>query len=232
MATPQPKRAAAADARMRLLDAAIDIFGRYGLAGASTRGLARAAGVNLQAINYYFGGKHGLYLAAADHLADQVRQHIVPIADQVRARLAEKASGRIGVEEARRLIVEMLSGMAVILFDDARTAYARFVVREQMDPTEAFDRLYEKMFEPQLAVALQLVGIVLGEDPRSQHVKVRTLSLIGSIVFFRVAHATAERQLGWTRTGPRELAVLRELVHEVVGALGPPQQTKTRRKRS
>jgi TetR/AcrR family transcriptional regulator, regulator of cefoperazone and chloramphenicol sensitivity len=231
MATPLTKRSEA-DARTRLLDAAIDIFGRYGLAGASTRRLARAAGVNLQAINYYFGGKEGLYLAAADHLADQVREHVVPIADRVRAQLADKASGRIGVEEARRLIVEMLTGMAFILFDEARTPYARFVVREQMDPTEAFDRIYEKMFAPQLALGLELVGIVLGEDPRSQHVKMRTLSLIGSLVFFRIAHATAERQLGWTRIGPRELAALRELILEVVGALGAQQKAKTRRKRS
>jgi AcrR family transcriptional regulator len=231
MATPLSKRAAA-DARRRLLDAAIDVFGRDGLAGASTRRLAHAAGVNLQAINYYFGGKRGLYLAAADHLAEQVREHIVPIADRVRARLADEASGRISPEEARQLIAGMLSGMAAILFDDARTPYARFVVREQMDPTEAFDRIYQGIFAPQLAIALELVGIVLGEDPSSQHVKMRTLSLIGSVVFFRIAHATAERQLGWTRIGPRELAALRELIREVVGALAAPRPAKTRRKKS
>src|SRR5579862_9588675 len=51
------------DLRLRLLEAAIDVFGRHGFDGASTRMLAKAAGVNLQAIPYHFGGKEGLYLA-------------------------------------------------------------------------------------------------------------------------------------------------------------------------
>ncbi|HEX6141368.1 MAG TPA: TetR family transcriptional regulator, partial [Geminicoccaceae bacterium] len=45
--------------RERLLLAAIDVFGRRGFE-ASTRELAGAAGVNLAAIPYHFGSKHGL----------------------------------------------------------------------------------------------------------------------------------------------------------------------------
>lgn len=51
--------------REKLLSASVDVFGRYGFDGATTRMLADAAGVNLQAIPYYFGGKEGLYIATA-----------------------------------------------------------------------------------------------------------------------------------------------------------------------
>lgn len=210
----------AAETRERLLKAAIDVFGRSGFAGASTRDLASAAGVNLQAITYYFGGKDGLYLAAADHLAEMLEGQLGPSATLVLARLADKTSAPIEAEEARRLLGEMLCGVTGILFDETWTPLARFVVREQMDPTEAFDRIYEKLLEPVLAIARRLVAVVLGEDPRSQRVRLRTLSLVGSVVFFRIAHATATRQLGWKRAGPRERAALRELIQEIVDTLG------------
>src|SRR3974377_1045109 len=76
------------DLRLRLLEAAIPIFGRYGFDGASTRMLARAAGVNLQAIPYHFGGKEGLYLAAADHIGTKIQAHVGSTAMKIRARLA------------------------------------------------------------------------------------------------------------------------------------------------
>ena len=40
------------DVRLKLLQAAIEVFGRHGFDGASTRMLSGAAGVNLQAIPY------------------------------------------------------------------------------------------------------------------------------------------------------------------------------------
>jgi AcrR family transcriptional regulator len=49
-----------ADARERILDAALAEFGAHGYAGARTAGIAARAGVNQQLISYYFGGKRGL----------------------------------------------------------------------------------------------------------------------------------------------------------------------------
>src|SRR3546814_4367559 len=66
------------ETRQRLLDAAIDVFGRRGYEGASTRALAGAAGANLAAIPYHFGGKEGLYLAAATHIAEQIGGRMGP----------------------------------------------------------------------------------------------------------------------------------------------------------
>ena len=54
----------AADARARLLQAAIRLFAHQGFAKTSTRELAEAAQVNVAAISYYFGDKAGLYRAA------------------------------------------------------------------------------------------------------------------------------------------------------------------------
>ncbi len=57
------KAAQAPEARQRLLEAALRLFSEHGLAGASTRAIAQAAGTNVAAIRYYFGDKQGLYRA-------------------------------------------------------------------------------------------------------------------------------------------------------------------------
>lgn len=51
------------EARNRLLDAALVLFGEKGFAKTSTREIALAAQVNVASISYYFGDKAGLYRA-------------------------------------------------------------------------------------------------------------------------------------------------------------------------
>lgn len=62
-----------ASAREKLLVTALELFGQYGFEGVSTRKLAERAGVNLQAINYYFVNKRGLYNAVADYVVECLR---------------------------------------------------------------------------------------------------------------------------------------------------------------
>jgi hypothetical protein len=63
---------------------------------------------------------------------------------------------------------------------------------------------------------------VLGEDPASEHVRLRTLALLGGVMVFRMAHAAVLKQLDWTTIGPRELDVVRTLVGELVASLDKP----------
>src|SRR5581483_10022848 len=57
----RPSTENAEDVRKKLLDAARDLFPRYGYRGVSSRQIGAAAGVNFAMIRYYFGGKPGLY---------------------------------------------------------------------------------------------------------------------------------------------------------------------------
>jgi AcrR family transcriptional regulator len=58
---PQERQADAERSRRQLLAAAFDEFSAKGYAGARVHEIAARAGVNKQLINYYFGGKEGLY---------------------------------------------------------------------------------------------------------------------------------------------------------------------------
>ena len=64
---PNKKRAPrhdGAEARQRLLGAALQLFAAKGFAKTSTREIAQSAEVNIAAIRYYFGDKAALYRAA------------------------------------------------------------------------------------------------------------------------------------------------------------------------
>lgn len=64
-ATPAERasRSDGAESRERILYAALRLFAEHGFAKTSTREIAKAAGVNIAAISYYFGDKAGLYSA-------------------------------------------------------------------------------------------------------------------------------------------------------------------------
>lgn len=210
--------------REKLLAASIDVFGRYGFDGATTRALADAAGVNLQAIPYYFGGKEGLYIAAADHIAALIAGHIAALRDRVRLRLdeVEKRGGSLDPDEARSLLTEILQTMARLFISRKSEAWARFLIREQMEPTEAFQRVYGGVMKPTLEVVGKLIGIILEEPPSSEHIRLRTLALLGNVMVFRMAHAAALAHLGWGSIGPREIDVIGDLVRELVASLSRP----------
>ncbi|TDD80162.1 TetR family transcriptional regulator [Actinomadura rubrisoli] len=68
---PEERKLDAERSRQRLLDAALDEFSAKGFAGARVQDIADRAGVNKQLINYYFGGKEGLYRALGRRWQEQ-----------------------------------------------------------------------------------------------------------------------------------------------------------------
>jgi AcrR family transcriptional regulator len=72
--------AGAQDVRAQLLEAARELFLKYGYRAVSSRQVAAAAGANPAMIHYYFGNKHGLYTA-------MLEQAIAPAISQLGAML-------------------------------------------------------------------------------------------------------------------------------------------------
>ncbi|MNY56541.1 putative DNA-binding transcriptional regulator [compost metagenome] len=72
---------------------------------------------------------------------------------------------------------------------------------------------------PMISMAGRLVGTILGEDPASEQVRLKTLSFVGSILVFRMAHAALLRQMQWDAVGPTELEMLQRHAASLVEAL-------------
>ncbi|MGO4385920.1 CerR family C-terminal domain-containing protein [Microvirga sp. 2YAF29] len=208
--------------RERLLTTSIDVFGRYGFDGATTRMLTDAAGVNQQAIPYYFGSKEGLYIATAEFIAEQISVHVSPMRDKVRGRFlkADEEGRPVEVAEARALLSQIVETVAALFVSEQSEPWARFIIREQMYPTEAFRRIYDAIMSPMFDVAGRLVGILLRDDPATEHIRLRTLSLLGSILVFRMARAAVMAKLGWETIGADQLLAIQAHARELVAAIG------------
>lgn len=214
--------------REKLLTAAIDVFGRNGFDATTTRALARAAGVNLQAIPYYFGGKRGLYIAAAEHIGALITAHTSNVRERVLARIrqADSQGPSIGPDEARQLLTDVLQRMVTMFIGPESEFWVRFMIREQAEPTEAFHRVYGHVMGPLLGLVGRLVATILGEDPASEHVRLRTLTLAGSVLIFRVARAAVVTHLGWEAVGPREIEAVRDLAAELAASVGTSAENR------
>ncbi|NEJ73495.1 CerR family C-terminal domain-containing protein [Rhizobium phaseoli] len=222
--TQTPLASARAEiARQKMLSAALDVFGRYGFDGASTRQLTEAAGVNLQAIPYYFGSKEGLYIATAEYLMARIDTHVGDMRARIGTHLMtlDAAGKSLSEAEARRFLTEILQTMVTLFVGKESESWARFLVREQMEPTEAFARVYQGIMRPMIEMGRRLIGVILREDPASEHVRLRTFTLIGSILVFRVTHAAVLAQMEWDAVGAEQVEILRGLAAELVDVLGP-----------
>jgi TetR/AcrR family transcriptional regulator, regulator of cefoperazone and chloramphenicol sensitivity len=217
--SPQPVRAERGEeTRQRLLQAAIEVFGRQGFE-AGTRALTKRAGVNLAAIPYHFGSKQGLYVAAAEHIAAQIRARIGPALERARHELEDQGGAPLDAARARVLLRHLLEAFARMLVQAESASWARFIIREQMEPSEAFERLYGGLIQPTFGTIAALVGRITGGDPEDEAVRLQVPKLIGQVLIFRAARATVLRGLGWSGIGEREFAAISGLIQTSIDAL-------------
>jgi AcrR family transcriptional regulator len=191
----------------RLIEVAIDLFGREGMNAVGTRAVADAAGAQMSAITYHFGGKEGLYLACARRIAAEMQERTAPLLSQALA----ACSGSGGAAEARTAILALLGGFADIMMNDDLAPTARFIVREQMSPTPAFAILFDAM-QPLIERMHQLLQRISGNRLSHDQVRIRTLALFGQALAFRFARATLMRATGWQSVGAAEISGVRAVV--------------------
>jgi TetR/AcrR family transcriptional regulator, regulator of cefoperazone and chloramphenicol sensitivity len=189
-----------------LLETAIDQFGRFGFEGASTREIARASGTAMSSITYHFGGKQGLYLAAAEHIARAIR------AQQDESVERALAAGRTSPEAAVTALAGILDGLAQMMLRPETEAWSRFIIREQQAPTEAFDRLFNIAMQPILDAFLELIGSARPDLDRRAAGTMGIL-LFGQAMVLRAGRASVCRALGIDHIDDEAAAMLRARLH-------------------
>jgi TetR/AcrR family transcriptional regulator, regulator of cefoperazone and chloramphenicol sensitivity len=170
------------DTRRRILEAALEIFATEGYEGTSTRLLAERAGVNLPAIQYYFGSKEGLYRAVIEQLIQDKEAYMAPLAPKVRAALADRETP---AETLIALLCEMLEKFVELISGGPQHESRRlFYARAEIEQTAGLDLLHKNgmrlIFEP----CLSLVARVLDTSTEDQQTVLRTLALMGQVTIF------------------------------------------------
>jgi AcrR family transcriptional regulator len=205
------------DTRRRILETALALFSSGGFEGTSTRDIAERAGVNLPAIQYYFGSKEGLYRAAIAHIGDQALQAIEPIAARIWRALD---AGTPTQPELIALLCEMINALISLFLDDSlpeRESRSLFVSRVEVEHTAALDPLNEVMRQHLLAPSSALVGRLLNRPADDEQVVLRTLMILGQAKIF--CSRSVMRGLGWNAIGESRVRAVQSLVNEHTSAI-------------
>ncbi len=220
-AARQRRRAAAAGyargehTRRRLLEAGIELFGQLGYERASTRAIARRAGVSLPALQYYFGGKEGLHLACGEYLTADVRTRLDPAAARVRVALANPQLSRADLLELLRALLEpFLEATAA----ERPESWALFFARAEGEQTVAFEAIFQQIAGGLLALVREIIGRILGRPPQAPEVSIRAVFTVGQLALVRRARPIMLRALGWPDFEGARLQTLKEVVWQGIAS--------------
>lgn len=200
-------------ARARILDAALDLFGDRGLTGATVRAIATRAQVNVAAVSYYFGGKEELYKAVAGEIADRIAAGVLARAATVVDRPPTDPAAALAALETLALTI-----VDVVVGPQEMRRVARFVIREQMQPSGAFDILFGTMSRLHVAGCL-LFAAAAGIPPEAPETKLRVFMMIGQALFLRVGEAVVLRRMALQRYDADFLEMAKALLRQNVRAL-------------
>lgn len=199
--------------RAALIRAALKLFGRQGFEGTSTREIAALAKANIGSIAYHFGGKEGLRAACANHIVET-------IGGIAGAAMAETAGGAQGEDAARARLNTVLEAMVgFIVARPEAGEFVQFVLRELSQPSEALDIIYDGVFEPVHRSLCRIWAEASGEDAESERTRITIFTLIGQVVYFRIAQAAVMRRMDWDKVGPAEAADIIAVVRSNIDAI-------------
>ncbi|TKC87322.1 DUF1956 domain-containing protein [Trinickia terrae] len=206
------------ETRMRIIAAAIDVFGERGFEAASTRDIAARAGVNAPALQYYFENKEGVYRACAEFFADEVWVRFEPVVLRAEARL-ESEAGTAALIDAFIAIQETIADK--IFMQPKSLSHRLFFLREQagQEPPIASEIIQTRVRGPLNRVSSELIGRIGGTAPDDSLTRIRMLSLFGQLMLFHMSPRSTLSLLGWSEIDAEKGELLKSTVRAQTRAL-------------
>ena len=178
----QGTQARGEDTRRRILETALDLFAAHGYEGASTRQIAEGAGVNLPAIQYYFGNKEGLYRAIIEDIVADTERHMSGVLSRVRAALDDPGATPADLTE---LLCQTLEAFITVVTSGPQVDSRRLIfARAEVEETPGLDLLHENGMRQVFNPCLALFARIHGKSETDPELTMRTLALIGQVVIF------------------------------------------------
>ncbi|HVP77296.1 MAG TPA: CerR family C-terminal domain-containing protein [Thermodesulfobacteriota bacterium] len=164
--------------RERILEAAGEVFAECGFRSATVRRICEHAGVNIAAINYYFGGKEKLYSEVLRHWSEYALKKYPLLLG-----LGEEAS----VEEQLEAFVRSLMFR---LLDKGKPAwFGKLMAKEMTEPTQAFERLIKEIVRPRDKILASIVQKMIGTPVSEEQIRLCCASILGQCIYYYNARA-------------------------------------------
>ncbi|WP_367651563.1 CerR family C-terminal domain-containing protein [Cupriavidus basilensis] len=202
------------ETRLRIVEAALRLFGERGFEGASTRDIAKEAGVNAPALQYYFDNKEGVYIACVEHFVARVWESLAAPVSAAQATLANPDADDSDLIDAYL----GLQGCFVSFLSDSPEArdWQLFMARERagLGPPAAFAVIDERLNRRLFPVTASIIGRLTGRKPTDDVTKIRTIAIDSQVAVFRMFRRNVLGALGWEAIGPKEMAQLADVIFE------------------
>jgi AcrR family transcriptional regulator len=203
----------------RLLAAGARLFAERGYADVSTRALARAAGVNLSAITYYFDGKEGLYRAVIARMLRETEPLRRALIDDIRAGILRAGSDRAALARvALAFVRRVLAAQVLTALPGGRM---QIMLREVNKPSVAFDDVMAGHIDPVHDAVCELVAAARHESAEDESVRILAHAVIGQCVVFGPGRHVIQSRLGWDEVTPKRFERIVDAVgRSVLASLG------------
>jgi AcrR family transcriptional regulator len=199
--------------KSRLLEAAGEEFAEKGFAAARVRTICDRAGANFAAVNYHFGGKEQLYVAAVLE-AHRCGMSVPPAA----------AVGEATPAERLRQYIHFFLSNVMAMNRQKNSWHSVLMLREMLQPTTALEALVREAIRPRFE---RLVEILREACPEADQVRLAALacSVVGQCLHYKTAAAITERLVGPEVYGALDLDYLTDHISRfclaALGLAGP-----------
>jgi AcrR family transcriptional regulator len=166
--------------RERLLDAAEELFARVGYAGTSVRHITAAAGCNLAAVNYHFGGKSKLYL-------EVFRRRLAAMREQRLAAIAAATRTEVRPGDLPTVLLAFAEAFLAPLREDPEGHRPmRLLLREIADPVLPQGFLHSELIVP-VNQAINIAVAASAPELTERTVRLCVQSFLGQLL--HIVHA-------------------------------------------
>jgi AcrR family transcriptional regulator len=183
--TASPRRrvaaaASSAQARQRVLAAALQLFSTLGYNRTGVRAIATAAGVNVSAIGYYFGDKAGLYRATLSE----------PLVESCEAPAQGCTLPELPLDQA--LAAFMSDFLAPLKLGETARRVVRLHFRELVEPTAAGAAVVAGALRPEYEALLARLALEFGQRRPDATLQRLAFAVLGLAVHYYVAQDRVE----------------------------------------
>jgi len=200
------------NAKQKILEAAMDVFGEQGFRAATVREICKKAGVNIALVNYHFKSKKLLYMELFNAISADIDTKY-PMSRYVNPEMTkeDKLKGLI------QMFVHRFFGPDGLGSSKPRL---RLVNREMLEPTEVMELIILQKMADIKAVGTGIFREYLGEDLPEERINLFIISVLAQCAYPMFASEIL-KGAGLIRSGEPEFCkyLVDHVYHFTVSAL-------------
>lgn len=189
------------ETRLRLLQAAGEVFAEHGFRRSTVREICSRAGANIAAVNYHFGDKQKLYASVLQHWLGEALRKYPPDGGLPPDAPADQ-----------KLHAFVRSALFRMLGEGTPAWHGRLMAREMSEPTAAFDLIIAEGARPMSQRLNGIIRELVGAAVPQQTVHYCAMSVAGQCCFYRHAHEMIRRLYPEMKNTPEQIEALADHV--------------------